>query len=57
MSRPKGTKNARNVSLPDTVALLPQERIDLLASIMVDRIFFCERIGSKVINLLLGSKS
>lgn len=38
MSRPLGSRNIHSLGAPDTVCLTAEERIEFLASLIVDRI-------------------
>ena len=38
MARPKGVKNKIQVALPEVCSLSAEERIELLANLMIDRI-------------------
>lgn len=38
MARTKGSKNKNSVVLPDVCALSPEQRLELLANLIVDRI-------------------
>lgn len=39
MARPKGSKNKNSSALPDYVTLSAEERITVLANLIVDKIF------------------
>jgi len=38
MSRPEGSKNKQAIAVPDTVLFTTEERIEFIASLIVDRI-------------------
>lgn len=48
MSRPLGSRNVRSLGAPDTVSLTTQERIEFLASLIVDRIVEDQANGQRL---------
>ena len=54
MSRPKGVKNLVAVVLPDICTLSPEERIEFLANLMIDRILDDQATGKKLFRKVKG---
>lgn len=52
MARPKGSKNKNSSALPDYVQLTTEQRIEVLANLIVDKIYDDLRGGRAVLKKL-----
>ena len=52
MSKPKGTKNKRKLQLPEKISWSTEERVDILANIIVDRIFVDQNTNEEILGLI-----
>jgi hypothetical protein len=57
MARPKGSKNKNSSALPQYAGLTTEERINLLANLIVDKITEDQRAGGLLLNQLVGRKN
>lgn len=55
MARPKGAKNKVSVTLPDICSLSPEQRLELLANLIVDRILEDQTVGQKLLKRIRGA--
>jgi len=55
MARPKGSKNKNSAEVPIYTALPTEDRIILLANLIVDRIYEDQTNGSKLLEKLGGT--
>ena len=53
MGRVKGIRNKNSLSRPITSSLSPEERIRILANLIIDRILEDQKNGQKLLNTLL----
>lgn len=54
MARPKGSKNKNSSALPAYAVLTTEERINLLANLIVDRIIEDQQCGNKLLKRIMA---
>ncbi len=54
MARTKGSKNRVAVTLPDVCKLSPEQRLELLANLMIDHILEDQATGQKLFKRIGG---
>lgn len=54
MARPKGSKNKNSSALPDYAQLEAKERIEVIANLVVDKIFEDLHSNQKILKSLTG---